>query len=118
MTDDYDLDALPEGTAEDHAHVWALGDINKALMISNWNGVPLDMEVTANGRAARLPGIVMRLDGYTAEQFGEVVGVTVIFPLDIVKVLGPWFTDQLEKMERKDRARIVANTDPPEERKA
>jgi hypothetical protein len=110
-----DLAGLQEASPEDYAHMWSLGDINDALIIREWTGAAIGLELRTTAGPQPMPSIVLALEGVIPGFPYKPAKQTIVIPFDIAKDLGTFIVDHVGKIERNDRARIIDMRHAPKE---
>jgi hypothetical protein len=102
-----DLTDLPKATDEDQRLVTKLGNVNEAIIVEEWTGAALEMEVRTHEGVGRMPGVVLNVVGIVPGVPPRRAATSFVIPLDIAKAIGPFITEHVGKIERNDRARLV-----------
>jgi hypothetical protein len=111
-----ELDKLPEASAEDHTFVWSMGDMNDSLVVQDWRTAALEMAVRTEEGEGRMPAVVLKLEGVLPGNPARLGSQLIMIPLDITEAIGATLIEYAEKIRSNNKARIVANNDPPKER--
>lgn len=110
-----DLSSLPEASADDHAFVWSFGDFNDSIVAQEWKMTAVEVAVRVDAGEGRLPVIAFQIEGLRPGPGGVRVKQLVLLPLDVAGPVADSIKENIEQVERNDRARIVARNEPPKE---